>query len=146
MIGTFNAKIKDYGFTNPKEGKTPSVMVVFNYENEGDVFKITWFGSFNGGAREFTTRTLSETLGFAGKDVSAIAEGIGSGVLNEGRDYEIVIKPNEYMGKVTERVAFINISGAERKSEKMNREQAKALLKDLKLEFDFAKGSEDVPF
>ena len=101
--GSYKAKIKDYGFSQPKEaGKNPSAMVQFEVavpakgaESER-TDSIMWFGSFNGGALKITLNTLVETLHFKGKTGAELVEGIGSGVLDEDTEYELEVEMNTY--------------------------------------------------
>lgn len=57
MIGNFEAKIKDYGVSETKSGN-PQVYVRFYFEYEGAQKELTWYGSFVGGAKDITLKTL----------------------------------------------------------------------------------------
>lgn len=57
MIGKFDAKIKDYG-TSETKGGNPQVFIKFGFEHEGAAKELTWYGSFVGGAKDITLKTL----------------------------------------------------------------------------------------
>lgn len=57
MIGVFSAKIKDYGTSETKSGN-PQVFIKFGFEHEGAAKELTWYGSFVGGAKDITLKTL----------------------------------------------------------------------------------------
>lgn len=139
--GTYKAKIKDYGYSQ-KEGKEPSAMVQFQLE-EGHT--ITWFGSFNGGARPITVKTLVETLGFSSDNPEDLFKGAGSFVLNEDREFELVIEDNTWNGVTRPRVKYINISGQTRLAEKLNESQAKVAIGGLNLKGDFLAAKQALP-
>ena len=57
MIGVFQGTIKDYGVSETKSGN-PQVFVKFGFEAEGAAKELTWYGSFVGGAKDITLKTL----------------------------------------------------------------------------------------
>lgn len=57
MIGIFQAQIKDYGTSETKSGN-PQVWIKFGFEHEGAAKELTWYGSFVGGAKDITLKTL----------------------------------------------------------------------------------------
>jgi hypothetical protein len=57
MIGVFQGKIKDYGTSETKSGN-PQVFIKFGFEAEGAAKELTWYGSFVGGAKDITLKTL----------------------------------------------------------------------------------------
>lgn len=58
MIGKFDAKISDYGVSETKSGN-PQVFVRFAFnDNDGAQKELTWYGSFVGGAKDITLKTL----------------------------------------------------------------------------------------
>lgn len=147
--GTYKAKIKDYGYSQ-KEGKDPSAMVQFKLD---DGNTITWFGSFNGGARPITVKTLIETLGFSSDNPEDLYKGAGSMILNEDREYDLVIEDNTWNGVTKSRIKYINISGQTRTIEKLDAAGTKVAIGGLKLKADFLaakknakKENEDIPF
>jgi len=57
MIGKFQGKVKDYGVSETNAGN-PQVYVQVQFEHEGAQKELTWYGSFVGGAKEITLRSL----------------------------------------------------------------------------------------
>ena len=57
MIGVFQGTIKDYGVSETKGGN-PQVFIKFGFEAEGAEKELTWYGSFVGGAKDITLKTL----------------------------------------------------------------------------------------
>ena len=141
--GTYKAKIKDYGYSQ-KEGKDPSAMVQF-YLADDPQHTITWFGSFNGGARPITVKTLVETLGFSTDNPEDLYKGIGSFVLNEDREYDLVIEDNTWNGVTRSKIKYINISGQTRTMEKLDKSQTKVAIGGLKLKADFLAAKQSLP-
>lgn len=95
MIGKFLAKIKDYGVTPPSQNSgQPQITITFEFEHEGSVRTLTWYGSLAGGAREFTLKTLL----IAGLQpqmfnrLDMLMNGIGSNLLNTQKDLEIDVQ------------------------------------------------------
>lgn len=127
--GKYLAKIEDYGFS-----EKGSAIVSFQ-TIEGDI--IAWFGSFNGGAKEYTIQTLLK-LGFRGKTGQELAQGKGSNWLDEGKDFEIVVVQEEYQGKKRNKIKYINIPGHQKELKKMSLDQAKIHVGGLNLAADFA--------
>lgn len=148
--GTYKAKIKDYGYSQ-KEGKEPSAMVQFQLIDDGHT--ITWFGSFNGGARPITVKILVETLGFSSDSPEDLYKGAGSFVLNEDREYDLVIEDNTWNGVTRPKIKYINISGQTRQMEKLSQSESKLVVGGMNLKADFLaakhsmpKKDEDIPF
>jgi hypothetical protein len=159
--GTYKAKIIDYGYFQ-KEGKNPSVMVQFQFVEQipnpafpttpdEEIRKLTWFGSFNGGARPITIKTLVETLGFNGTDGTELLQGIGSNVLREDREYDLVIEPNTYNGQTRDIIKYINLPGVTRQVEKLDQGTGKIVIGGLNLAGDILAAKQkvndsDIPF
>jgi hypothetical protein len=138
--GKYPAKIVDFGIWTGKDGtKAPSAVVMFEYKTPGgEVKQITWFGSFNGGAREITVETLIR-MGFTGKNGAELNQGNGSGVLNQAEDaFEIVLENDTYQGKTTCKVRYINLPGGGGFRAKMAEGEANVLMGGLNLSGDFA--------
>lgn len=134
--GTYTAKIKDYGIFQ-KEGGNPAAIVEFVISEFDTEQKITWFGYFHGGSREITVRTLIETFEFTGKTGEELAGGIGSNVINETRDYELVIEHDTYNGKIKPKIKYVNIPGRSRQISKVDKQNAKVVMAGLNLGGDF---------
>lgn len=134
--GSYEAKVIDFGIMKSKNG-SPMAAVMFEYKiPTGGTERITWFGSFNGGAREFTVETLIR-LGFVGKNGAELNKGNGSGVLNQEKTFEVVLKNETYMDKTRTKVAFVNLPGGSAFKEKMADGDAAVLMGGMNLEADF---------
>lgn len=57
MFGKFKAMVLDYGVSESKSGN-PQVYIKLNVEAEGSAKTLTWYGSFTGGAKDITLKTL----------------------------------------------------------------------------------------
>jgi hypothetical protein len=136
--GKYPAKIIDFGIWKGKSGN-PSAAVMFEYTTQaGEVKQITWFGSFNGGAREITVETLLR-MGFTGTNGAELNKGNGSGVLNQAENaFEIVLENDTYNGKTTCKVRYVNLPGGGGFREKMADGEANVLMGGLNLAGDFA--------
>lgn len=116
--GTYEATIVDYGI-QIKEGKAPSAMIKFSFMDDMNTPQtINWFGSFNATinpgktmcAADITCAALA-ACGWTTNNPSNLAKGAGSGVLNEKMPVSITIANEEYNGKTTMKVKFINPVG-----------------------------------
>jgi hypothetical protein len=141
--GSYPAKIVDFGIMKGKNG-LPSAAVMFEFAlPEGGTDRITWFGSFNGGAREFTIEALIR-MGFTGKNGSELNKGNGSGILDQTKEFSIVLKNDTYQEKTRTKVAFVNLPGGSGFSEKMQDGEASVLMGGLNLEADFMQARKHV--
>lgn len=109
--GQFIAKISNYGLQETKNGNVMAV-VQFEFEDhEHKRHKLSWRGSFNGGALEWTLKTLL-ICGLYGNDPTILADGPQSGALNTEKEYNITVKqeigPD---GKSYWKVAWVNEVG-----------------------------------
>lgn len=57
MFGKFNGNITDYGVSESQAGN-PQVFITFAFECEGAQKTMSWYGSFAGGAKDITLKTL----------------------------------------------------------------------------------------
>ena len=103
--GRHQARVIDYGLTETKAGD-PQVRVKFKLVGDGS--EITWFGSLKEGkASEITIDSLL-VCGLHGTDLLILEGGSGSGALNEEKIVSIVVEDEEYNGKTTTKVKWIN--------------------------------------
>lgn len=112
MIGKFLAKIKDYGVSKTKNGN-PQVFVQFEFEAEQATKTLTWYGSFVGGAKDITLKTLI-TMGLSPQNFNnliAFNNGVASGMLNLEKPLEIDVQEEpkfDEPGKMVTRIAWVN--------------------------------------
>lgn len=145
--GKHLAKIVDCGLLKGKNGPV-SALVFRSKDEHGNPVDMTWFGSFQGGAKEITLRTLVQ----CGSKATSSAE--LSGELNryqgEGQelkpiafntkdDFEIDVKlePNPQKNNALEaRIAWVNLPGGSGFRKTMSQGESAALLGGISLGAD----------
>lgn len=144
--GTYEkAKIKDYGLAQAATGTT-GVYVQFEFLEGEIVRKLTWRGYFTDKAKLKTVETLIKVFGYKGDDGSDIANGIGSNVLNESQEYELVIEKEEYEGALHDKIRWVNLpGGGGGKIEKLDKEQAKVVFGGMNLKAEFLTIKQNMP-
>ena len=98
--------------------------------------KKTWYGFFTDAAFDFTIAAL-RACGWTGSDLSDFAAGALPDSMT--REVEIVIRHQEYQGKVTDRIAFVNAGGGLALKESMSAANVGGFAAKMKariLEFD----------
>lgn len=127
--GQFIAKISNYGLQETSKGNVLAVIQFEFLDEESKKQKLSWRGSFNGGALEITLKTLL-ICGLVGNDPTVIADGPTSGTLNQEKEFSITVK-HEYGqdGKAYWKVAWVNEVGF---SNLLNKAGAAAKLGDLR--------------
>jgi len=111
MFGKFNAKIKDYGLALSKE-KHLQVNVQFEFPlTEGGMQELTWYGSFTGGAKDITLKTLI-TLGLTPNNFSRLTKDFNKGpsslLLNTSKEYVINVVEEPRQDDPTKTITKIN--------------------------------------
>lgn len=109
--GRYLGKVKQYGIGTTKAGD-PNVTVIFGFkDNLNQERELTWFGSLKEGrAREITIDALL-VCGFKGNDIGALAGGPETGLLDLNTDVDLVVENEEYNGKVSTKIKWINRAG-----------------------------------
>lgn len=132
--GTYEAKVVDYGVAKTKKGD-PMVMVRFAvYPSETSVSQnITWYGTFSSPkAQEITSEALA-ICGMKTKNFAELANGAGSGVLDEKKVVSLTIVQEEWEGKTRTKVKYINQPGGSGFRDKMSKADAAQLFNGLNL-------------
>ena len=133
------ATLTDYGVSETKSGDL-QVFMQFDVEGEDEdlnVFKkMTYFGSLKGAAMPFTLDALA-AVGYKGKDMSDLVEGVDGGALKLGVAVSVAVGNNEYNGTVTRKIAFVNAPGSSVKH--ADPLTAKAKLRALGMDAELAK-------
>jgi hypothetical protein len=88
--------------------------------------RLTWFGSFSGGARDITLKTL-RTLGWAGDDLADL-----SGIVSGAEDFEIKVEHEDYQGKTYTKIKWVNKIGGPALQNQMGQDEAKAFAARMK--------------
>jgi len=104
LVGKHSAKIKDYGVSTTSAGN-PQVYIQFEFSYQDDngatVAKtLTWYGSFVGGAKEITEKTLIYCglmpQNFA--NLINLKQGVASNLLDTNRQMEIDVQQEPKQG------------------------------------------------
>ena len=140
IAGIYKAKIKDYGIYEGKDETKNHAKVIFSVEDNttSDVLpetkEFTWNGYFTGGAKAITVKTLVETFGLDLQNYKNFNDGIGSHAINEDVTYEVELADEEYNGKKTLKIKYVNLPGATRRAAKLDKDKASIFLAGLNLE------------
>jgi hypothetical protein len=145
-----DAVLTDYGISETKNGD-PQVFLTFEVEPEG---RLSYFGSLKGGALQFTIGALA-ALGYKGKDMSDLANGVDGRALQLGTRVSVAISDDDYPGhEGQKKINFVNAPGSGIK--RADPVTAKARLKALGVEAELAKyrnangivakPNDDIPF
>lgn len=121
--GKFIATVQSYGIAEKKETqKAPQVAITFGYDDNGTQQTITYYGSLSNDAAPYTIKNLI-TCGMKTDSIDSLCE---PGAFTE-KEVQIVIEADEYQGKTTMKVRYINeIGGAQFKA--LAKDAAKAQL------------------
>jgi len=93
MIGKFLAKVSDYGVTPPSANSgIPQAWVKFAFQDQGANKELTYYGSFAGGALDFTLKSLINCGFTQFNQLGALMNGVGSNLLDTNRDVEIDVQ------------------------------------------------------
>lgn len=103
--GIYIAKIVDYGFSLTKAG-APQAKVTLEFMEDGQKRQLTWFGGFGEKQIKHTLKALI-TCGLC-TDVEAMADGLASNALDLNKELSIVVEHNNYNGKISAKVCWIN--------------------------------------
>lgn len=105
--GKYLARVVSYGIPEPKPGKMPSVVLTFEFEEDGKKRQLTWFGSLSEKAIEHTAKSLI-IAGMKSDMLSTLCE---PGAFHE-KDVSITVEHDTYEGKTRSRVKWINEPGS----------------------------------
>lgn len=151
--GTYLGRVNDWGITKNKKGDPQVIIELMNEAGE----KITWFGSFNGGAKLITIETLVK-CGFRGDDLSVLADDEKTTALDKEKDILFNVADEFYNGKNYRKVKWISDPNETRGPKRMNKKEAgqdlaslnlKGILKEVQAEIKDTNGfdpDEKIPF
>jgi len=154
-IGRFNASVKDYGISE-SQGGHPQVFLKFDVHFTSGVEEMTWYGSLKEGpARDISLKALL-AVGFEGNDLGKLLEGTDGGAIPVGTQASVVTGENEYNGKKTIRINWVNAIGGGQ-AQRVDKGAGLAMLAKMNLSGDMArlramqpavvpKQAEDIPF
>lgn len=118
QVGSWPGKVRDYGMTLTKN-EDAQVAVTFEVEfldssvtpPEKYIKHLTWRGSLKEGkAEEITLRALA-TMRMKGNDPLLLADGPASGAIADGFEVMLDIQEEEYNGKFTKKIKWVNAAG-----------------------------------
>jgi hypothetical protein len=108
--GQYPATVDAYGVPLSKDGD-PQVAIDFLVQHDAGVEKIRWYGYLTSKneanvakAREITAKALA-VLGYAENTLNRLADGEG---LDPNRVSYVTVENNEYNGKVTNKITWVN--------------------------------------
>jgi hypothetical protein len=129
--GKYHAKLKDYWIGKTSAG-LPQAELTFEFEADGEVREMMWFGSFKEKARPHTIKALLH-CGLQSNDLSALADGPDGGALEIGKEVAITIaKEIDDRGNPRLRINWINPIGGAAFRDKMHRAELGGALASLK--------------
>lgn len=103
---------------------TPQIGIEFEFLDE--VGGITYYGPLTDAAFQYTMKAI-RTAGFAGDDLSDL-----SSLENDAPEVMLVIGPEEYNGKVTRKVKFINSMGGLAMKDALQGDELKSFAQQMK--------------
>jgi len=129
--GKYPARLKDYWIGKTAAG-LPQAELLFEFEAEGEIRELMWFGSFKERARPHTIKALLY-CGFQGSDLTALADGPARGALEVGKEVSITIaKELDDKGTPRIRISWINPVGGVGFRDRMSRGELAGSLASLK--------------
>lgn len=105
--GFYQAKLKGYNWQSTKSGSLQFRADFEVYSNEGAPVSIAWFGNMsNEIGKEILFKTL-DVLGFSGSDLTDLADGSTSGLLDTDKMYNVKLVNEVYEGKTRTKIKWI---------------------------------------
>jgi hypothetical protein len=109
--GKYSGRLIDYGFKTTKD-EAPQISAFFEVDVSGAKHVLPWYGYFTEKSVKHTTQALM-TMGFKETTpIDAIARGTSSKALDTTKEYSLTVETNEYNGKQSSRVQWINPQSA----------------------------------
>lgn len=131
--GVYTAQISDYAITKTKKGLPMAMIRLVFQDSEKESHSITWYGTFGSEkASEITCEALA-VCGWTTNNPADLAKGFGSGVLAENKEISITVASEEWEGKTTMKVKYINPVGGQGFRDKMSQAEAAQLFSGLNL-------------
>lgn len=136
--GYYNGKIVDYGISEARSSGQPQAFIEFEVIDgvlDGQPCstppRLKWFGGLATKASkegdtppiEWTVKTLLDCE-FSSEAVENMAAGPASECLKIGHEMSLTIEDNEWDGKVSSRIKWVNIKGSTGAAKKMSHEEA----------------------
>ena len=106
--GKYEARIIDYTMTTNTKGDLQAA-VRFTFNDGIADRNMTWYGGFGEKQLKHTLKALV-TMGLRGA-VEEMADGVNSNILDVDKAVEIEVRHEEYNGKTTVKIAWVNALG-----------------------------------
>lgn len=144
-------KLLDYRCEQTSKGE-PRVVLIFGYGDNFDQ-KVYWNGYFTEKTKKTTIDTLL-LLGIQTDDVEDLAKGREAGLLDLDKEVQLTLAEEEYEGKKTLKVRWVNEVGGGGFSKRILEGDAINKLKELNVKFDLMEArkkkgvpsKKDIPF
>lgn len=138
--GKYIGKVVDYGIGETKAG-LPQVLVMFAFEGE----EMIWFGTLKEGkGREITIAALLN-CGFKTNEIEDLAQGKGSGVLDESIDVQLTVgEEADLQGVLRTRIQWVNAPGGSSFRKKMAKPDAARVMAGMNLKADVLRIREEL--
>lgn len=134
-VGRFKARVTDYGISETLGGD-PQIFVVFDVDFSTGLTPMTWYGTLKEGkGRDITLKALL-TLNMQGNDIGALLDGKDGGAIPLGSEASIVTAENEYNGKTSVRIAWVNSADGGAAVQRVDKATGLAALAKLNLTGD----------
>lgn len=132
--GRYEARIVNYGIGTTKAGN-PQVMVLFEFEDKDqDRHEITWYGTLKEGRGQEITIDSLLVMGMVGNDLTALADGVESGLLNVDSPVNITVAlETTEQGQTFAKVQWVNALGGKAFRDKLSKNEAQVKLGALNL-------------
>lgn len=127
QAGQYEAKIVDYGAGETSKG-TPRIFVKFEVVDGNPLGgeKIFWHGYLSAGAINNTLKALL-VMGCTSPDLEPLKNGPESGLLDMDTPVSITVEEEEYQGKITPKVKWVNALGGSKFRKDVTPQVASAL-------------------
>lgn len=117
--GQYIGAIEDYGISKSSKDQ-PQAFIKFKInKGEGEGFvNLTWFGGLSEkvpqgkekSPAQWTVGTLLD-CGFKGQEIEDLAFGPAGESIQLGKEMSVTVQDNEYEGKLTSRIQWVNVLG-----------------------------------
>jgi hypothetical protein len=141
--GKHKAKLNDYGITRTSKGDL-QIACLFDIDGQ----ELTWFGSLKEGkAKEITMKTLV-AMGFdeLNQNLAVIAKGPTSQILNQEEEFSLTVEHDEYLGKTTARIRWVNSKSENALARRISYDEALAALTGAGTPPAMSDSFDDIPF
>lgn len=128
-VGTHVVKVVSTAIGRTSTGKE-QIAVTFE---DGEGNRSTWYGYFTDRALERTMETLTDVLGWDAAADDHRIDALHNSDTLVGREAEVVVEEEEYQGRFTEKIKWVNaVGGGAALKEQMSPEEASGFAANLR--------------